>query len=343
MTPASDSATETLVREAAASWCIKLMSGPLSADEQAALDHWLAANPAGDEYLQGQLAAWRALDAASETPEVVSYRAEALDQMRRANRRRWRRRPGRFWYYAASAAAVLTGIIGVGLLHRDQATTRSISTGVGERRTLLLADGSQLSLDASSRVSVTMSDGRRQLVLGAGRAKFDVAHDERRPFTVQAGGTTVRATGTSFSTEMLNGKLHVILYRGHVTVGDRETVSGERGFLAPGTRAWSIALQPGQEFVGDAGQIGGVVGVDPPRSLSWERGLLDFNDEPLADAVAQFNRYSPDTIVVRGAAGEIRVSGVFEAGKSRSFIEAISEVYPVKVTQRSNNQFDVSM
>src|SRR3546814_18739257 len=82
-------------------------------------------------------------------------------------------------------------------------STRPYQTEVGERRVALLDDQSRLSLDADSLVEVDMSDRQRELTLVRGRAKFDVAKDPLRTFTVVAGDKMVVATGTSFSVEMV--------------------------------------------------------------------------------------------------------------------------------------------
>jgi transmembrane sensor len=346
MTRARESAKAGSAREAAVAWCIRLKTGGrLSADEEATLRAWIEADPDAERSMADCLEAWEALDTVSDAPEMVALRADALDQLRRGNRQRWRR-PIRFDRLAASAAAlVVAGVLGLAAMTIDRDEHHDLSTARGEQRAILLADGSRISLDSRSRMTVALSRGQRQLNLSEGRAKFDVAHDPDRPFTVRVGEHLVVATGTSFSTELLNGKLHVILYEGSVAIVDGQTPD-PRTLLAihehPHGRA--VGLRPGQEFIADAGRAGGAVRNDAPLSLSWERGLLDFTDEPLADAAAQLNRYSDDMIVVRDPkAAKIKISGVFQAGRSRQFLEAISAVYPVSVTPSGPHQFDVTM
>jgi len=332
--------------DAAAAWCIRLETGGrLSPDEEAALQSWLQSDHDGEADLTSCLDVWDALGDYSDVPEMIAFRADALNQMRRANRHWWQGRihPPRFAHaVVASAMAIL---LVLGTWYVTHSVPENLATGTGERRAVMLADGSRVSLDARSQVTVALSGGQRRLVLDEGRAKFDVSHDSNRPFTVQVGKHIVVATGTSFSTELLNGKLHVILYDGRVVIVDGK-MPDPRTLLSlrndPKNRA--IVLKPGDEFVGDANRAGGVVQTNPPRSLSWEHGVLDFTDEPLSDAVAQLNRYSDDVITVRmGKAAAIRINGVFDAGKSRPFLEAISDVYPVTITRRGEHQFDITM
>ncbi|WP_163071616.1 FecR domain-containing protein, partial [Acinetobacter baumannii] len=59
---------------------------------------------------------------------------------------------------------------------------------------------------------------RRALRLLAGRARFEVAKDPRRPFAVTAGDRMVVATGTAFSIELFRAEMRVVLYQGSVSV-----------------------------------------------------------------------------------------------------------------------------
>jgi transmembrane sensor len=59
-----------------------------------------------------------------------------------------------------------------------------------------------------------------------------------------------------------------------------------------------------------------------------------FDDTPLADAVAEMNRYSAVRLIVKdsGTAG-IRISGVFRAGDSANFARALERTYQLQVRQ----------
>src|SRR3546814_19485198 len=102
------------------------------------------------------------------------------------------------------------------------------ATHIGERQLAVLDDGSRVSLDAVTKVKVRMKDEARQVELLEGRAKFDVAKDPLRPFTVAAGDKLVVAVGTSFSVELIDGQVRVILYEGQVEGGERNERSEER-------------------------------------------------------------------------------------------------------------------
>ena len=96
------------------------------------------------------------------------------------------------------------------------------STQVGEVRRLTLDDGSALALNTSSVLQVKFAADERRIVLRQGEASFQVAHDEDRPFVVQAGDVSVRAVGTAFSVRMRQQELEVVVTEGVVEVLVRE-------------------------------------------------------------------------------------------------------------------------
>jgi RNA polymerase sigma factor (sigma-70 family) len=82
---------------------------------------------------------------------------------------------------------------------------QAMSTPRGRLARHRLPDGSDITLDADSRVVATFYGARRELQLLRGAAYFAVAHDAGRPFSVRAAGTLVTVLGTRFSVELEGG------------------------------------------------------------------------------------------------------------------------------------------
>lgn len=324
--------------EQAALWCLDLAEGELSHHEQADFDDWIA-DPDNARAFQDAARVWNAADASSDMPELIQMRTAALEGYRRANQRRWRRRPAR-WIWISSIAAMLVLALATTLLLRDP--MQVYRTGISERRIAVLEDGSRISLDADTEIDVRLHRDRRELTLVRGRAKFDVAKDPLRPFSVTAGGKIVVATGTSFSVELLNRQVHVLLYEGHVAVLDDENGETRPQRMGPKARSVSAdqALTPGRELVvmRDSPDAATVTAADPVRSLSWESGQLSFDDEPLQAAAERMNRYSREKLTVGDPmTARIRVNGVFTAGDTDAFIEGVTALNPVRA-ERSAGQ-----
>ncbi|MXP41455.1 DUF4880 domain-containing protein [Altererythrobacter soli] len=320
-------------RSEASAWCVRLAGGELSLEEQIAFEVWLA-EPGNRAAFDRVMLAWHGARQAADAPELIGVRADALEAMRSAGGRRWERR-FRSWRIPAAAACLLLLLASALLLYHQPL---AYQTGVGERRVVRLEDGSRVSLDAATEVEVDYGTERRSLHLLSGRARFDVAKDARRPFTVRAGGKMVVATGTSFSVEMLNDEMRVILYEGRVSVlEDGPSDAPPRPVrLAARPIAAERALTPGTELVAAVGAPTATVArVDAQRSLTWEGGQLSFADEPLKLAVERVNRYSDRKIVLGdAAAGRLLVSGVFNAGDTAGFIDAVTTVFPLRAREQ---------
>lgn len=325
--------------EQAALWCMALADGHLGRDEQRAFDLWVADADNATAF-EDAIRVWQGAELAADMPESIRARSAALESFRQAHSDRWMPRRSRRWAWAGGIAAMFAIVlIGVFLLHDPKSIYQ---TGIGERRVAMLDDGSKLSLDADTQVDVRLHKDRRELVLVHGRAKFDVARDTFRPFSVVAGDKVVVATGTSFSVELLGGKVHVLLYEGHVAVLDRTSDKPVpqqlRGHMAAGVAA-DQTLTPGRELIAPANMqtAASVVAIDPIRSLSWESGQLSFDDEPLPSAVERMNRYSRQKLVVGDQAiASVLVNGVFDAGDTESFVEGVTALNSVRVVRNAD-------
>jgi len=322
-------------REAALAWCLRLAEGPLVGAEREAFDAWLADRPGNAALFDEAVALWSGVEDQAGSPEMVVLRGQALESARRANARRWAHGAllsRRTMAMAASLlVAVMAGVWFIGL-------PTTYRTGVGEREVVALPDGSKLSLDADSAVTLRYTHARRQLTLKKGRARFSVAKNPLRPFTVAAAGKTVVAVGTEFSVERLGGQVRVILYEGKVSVLTQESLLATPTPIPVGQarKSADLVLKPGGELImADAAPVAQLASADLSRSLSWEGGQLIFRNEPLASAVERVNRYAERKITLADpAAGQVLVSGVFTAGDTDAFIDGVTAVFSVRAEQR---------
>lgn len=314
--------------EEAAAWWDRLQKEPaieLSAD----FLEWVA-DPVNSRALKAVESTMTALDDFGATPNILDMRRAALTRLRNAGTKRWFPRN---WAYAAAAAVVLV-LVGSGAVYYSQINRPlSYRTDVGERRVVALPDGSRISLDSNSLVDVRYSASARAIVLEKGRARFDVAHDTTRPFTVTAGNETVVAVGTSFDVERRGSAVFVTLIQGHVFIKHAtETVTSGPIVSKP-----PVSLSAGEQMVAVRDEAPKIVTADLEVSQAWEVGHLVFRGETLADAVDQVNRYTDRPIIVDPSAASIRISGVFNTGDIGSFVNAITGYFPVEATTDGNN------
>ena len=328
------------IGEAAGDWCRRIAEQTLSPDELLEFEAWLDADDAHRAAFERASFIWRALDGRAAPRELVAMRMDALSALAGQDEEPlpwWKRPIGRRTGFGALAASLVAALTFALYSPMPVAQATDYATARGERRVVMLDDGSRLSMDAASNVSVAYSKDRRELELKSGRAKFDVAKDPLKPFTVAAGDKLIVATGTSFSVEILKGEVNVVLFEGHVAVLDRKTrkpaVVPSHGKLD----AADALLKPGQELSLPAAGNATLASVDVARATSWEAGQLSFADEPLSQAVERMNRYSKVRFAVGdAAAGRIAISGTFNSDNVDAFVDGVTDVFPVKTVRRGD-------
>jgi transmembrane sensor len=287
---------------------------------------WLEKNCNREAYNQVRQT-WRIFDDHESAPELLALRREALERVQDAGPA-WRPTLNLVWIGAA-AVTLLAGAMVIAFLSKT-GTPAIYSTSIGERRVVVLNDDSRIWLDASTVVAVQHYSGHsRQLSLKQGRARFDVAPDKTKPFSVTSGSQTTVAVGTSFDVERLNGKILVTVRKGRVLV---------KG-AANGLEAHApIPLAPNQRLIARRDGRIAITSIDSETRDAWQQGKIIFDDQSLADVAAQFNRYLPKPILVDSAVANIRISGVFNAGDARSFINVIANNFPVRAQLAANGE-----
>lgn len=306
--------------EAAAAWVLRMPEVRADDDLRAAFEAWRAEDPAHAQAFDDAAGAWGLLGDHATAPELLHRRRDALDRARAAGRRRWGgARPDRRLIAAGIAAVVAAPLAVLGWQQFSAPEAQVHATGHGEQRTIVLADGSRLSLDALTRVEVALSRDQRVIELASGRMNIEVAKDPERPLRVKAAGSTVTALGTVFTVERDPKAVVVTLMEGSVAVRR--------------DRASTVQMKPGQELtLAQGGRATLRERVDTEQALAWREGKLLFDDEPLAAAAMRMNNYGARRIVVEGAAQDLRISGVFRAGDVAAFVGAVESYFAVDAT-----------
>jgi transmembrane sensor len=230
------------------------------------------------------------------------------------------------WASAVCAAALLLGVV---LTNRSlPEKSFAYSTGIGERKTIALDDGSRIMLDSSTSVRVLgFNRHGRALSLVKGRARFDVAHDKTRPFTVRVGQETVIAVGTSFNVEKLHSEVLVTLGEGLVEVKLQ---------TAPGAEQ-SVWLKPGEELATAKTGTYTIHSVDLRAAEAWQRGQIVLSDRPLDEAIEEVNRYLATPVILDPAVANVKVSGVFNVGDLDNFVDALTSYFPIQATREQGH------
>jgi len=222
---------------------------------------------------------------------------------------------------AAVAAGLLLAAVAAFYL-RAFFLNKVYETPIGAVTSIPLSDGSSVTLNTASKVRVALNEKERRIELEAGEAFFDVAKDPSRPFVVQAGERRIVAVGTRFSVRRDGPEVQVIVTEGKVRV-EAGAAEGTAELLTAGAMVHTAqhSLLVRKKSVEKA-----------EEALSWRSGYLSFDKTLLADAVAEFNRYTPQRIVIDDPKlAALRISGKFRSTYAEDFVQLLRNGFGVEV------------
>ena len=186
---------------------------------------------------------------------------------------------------AAAAVIIIGGTVVWQAVRRSEfnASALTFATSIGERRQVVLRDGTKVLLGPTSRLVVARnaSDDQRLVILD-GIAYFSVVHDPARPFTVKAGAISIQDVGTAFAVESDDSAgTRVAVDSGSVAIGAADQKHSRGAVLNARDRA-TVDAQ-------------GVVSVErsvvSEDDLAWIQGRLVFRDAPLILVGAELYRW----------------------------------------------------
>lgn len=293
-----------VVRAEAAAWLARLRSEERTADDEQGFRAWLAESEA-------HRAAFEVTNSVFEMAGAAR-RTVTRTQVARVTRRHVLR---------TGVGLAAASVAGIAIYLRSGAT---YATEIGEQRDVALEDGTRVRLDTDSEIRVSMNEERRRVQLRRGRAHFDVAEDPTRPFQVVALEQLVTASRGEFDVSRDGVLVSVLPQAESVQIANENTTTG---VSTPRT------IMPGQLVVFAEDRLVREEQPEMKRASAWRFGRLALFEEPLAEAVAQMNRYTRRPIVILDARiAQMRISGTYSVGDAQAFATSISVLLPVEVS-----------
>ena len=329
----SDEQIRLAIAEQASEWFVENRAGPLDREARLRFMAWLKTSPVHvAEYLAiaglasdlktaantMEIPLEQLLERArAETDSVVTLDPSKLGHLPPTTR------PRRFWSLAAAATLAVVAVAAALWLTRDGerfGLPKTYSTAHGERSERMLPDGSVLHLNTDSKVTVHYSRGERVVTLDRGEALFQVTHEDARGFRVAAGNAQILAVATQFDVYRRSGATLVTVVEGTVAV-------------YTGQPPLPTALRLSADFqVEVRGEVGLPRPVDARAAVAWLKRQIAFEEKPLGEVAAEFNRYGRvrleiDDETVRA----LPISGVFDAYDTDSFVAFLQTLNGVVV------------
>jgi transmembrane sensor len=249
------------------------------------------------------------------------------------------------WPLAVAASFVIVALVGLFSvnpswlpLQMDDQKSQALNaqlfqTGTGEQSTIILPDGSQLTLNTNSRVRYDFSKNERALYLEQGEVHVQVAHNKQRPFNAYAGGRFVQAVGTAFNLEITEDQqVELIVTEGKVLVGAHSGKLPVKSNSVAKAEKPQQLLRAGQQILlGDAREESNM--LEPAEidvKLSWQKGNLIFRGESLESAIAEIERYTTvEFVIVDEDLKQVRVAGLFKAGDVDGLLQTLQQNFNV--------------
>lgn len=282
-------------------WFVALHEDPSDTSQRAAFEAWRNADPengAAYDRLQRLWGASGHLPSLAR-PDVAHDRRAVL-------------------HGAGSIALAGVVLAGTGRIFLGPHPFADYTTGIGERRTVALGDGSSVELSTGSAISVAFTDHERRIQLHDGEAWFKVARDPARPFVVESAGGTTTALGTAFAVARDEGGALITVTEHSVRV----RASGRSTYVHEGQSCRYGADGPAVPTLSDT------------TALAWRQGRLVFISRPLGDVVAELDRWrSGKTWIMDDKLAAQRVTLMIDAREADEALIRLGGSLPMRITQ----------
>lgn len=224
--------------------------------------------------------------------------------------------------WMAIAASFLAAVSVMTWMYVSEESSR-IATVVGEMRVIVLEDGSRLELNTDSEVKVRFGTSVREVELIRGELMVNVEMDISRPFIVRVDNVDVTAIGTQFNvyrkpnaTEVtvIEGRVVLDWYFGSETKRHVELDAGLKAIIAE--NSVEPALSP----------------ANIESTTAWSERRLSFDDTPVAEVAAEFNRYNRSRVLISDPLlAQRRISGVFDVNDPGAFISLLQGLEEIDI------------
>ncbi len=299
------------VAERALEWLVELQEQPVPPELVSQWRHWLSAHPDHER-------AWQRIEAINNRLQpltVPAHAAMAQAVLTAPNPARRRQ---------LAKALLLPLLVGSSVWGAVEYTPwrewgADQHTDVGQRRTLVLADGTQLVLNTNSAVNVQFSAQERRIRLLKGEILATTAKDAlARPFLIETAHGTAQALGTRYVVRQLAQSTAVSVYQGAVRIRPNQA-DGQ-----------TLVLQAGQQARFRAHGIEMTAPVDT-ASVDWSDGFIVARSMRLDDFIAELGRYSKATISCDPRVSSLRVSGSFPLDDVDKVVDTLAATLDLQV------------
>ena len=232
------------------------------------------------------------------------------------------------WYIAAAACVCAAAVLGyTAAVYTTPVQTFEVVADKGQKSSVTLPDGTEVTLNSASRITYRSDYNRKNRTVSLdGEAYFEVARNEKLPFTVRASGMDVTALGTEFNVKAYeeDPEITATLIKGSI----RTDMAGK-----------SEILTPNQYIVLDkaSGRTETVTAENPEYLVPWKDNELLFSGETLREIAVVLERmYNMEVIFKDDSVGDFSYTGLIRNSSLLNVLELISGTSPVRYVISGN-------
>lgn len=311
-----------LAEDEAVFWFSK-MNGSPSFKDRVAFEKWLALVPENAWAFAEIEDGWQSLDRATLADSVENSDDLVTKSLLRITTERHRRKT-RTLRSATTSICLFFALGGVWFWLTQPTFLQDIQADYvasrGERKTIVLEDGSSVDLDAGSAIKVSFDENLRSVRLLRGQAFFEVKKD-RKPFVVAAAGGQSQVLGTSFAVSLEEDRVEVALAQGSLVVTAINNKENQ-------------SLSSGQSVTYNSSSLSSVKPVDLSKIASWRQDRLTFSNEPLQNVLKRLQRYRTGRVVIYNSdLGERRITGSVSLADADATLASLAKAVGFNATK----------
>jgi transmembrane sensor len=313
----------------------KYFSGTCSEQEKQMVENWRSSAKENEEKLEDYRLIWR-----NAGKQENSFNPNAEAALKKINQKldysestAQDHKTIRMVYNAVKVAAAVLLLIGLFILFKTfnpkpAATFSEVVTGKGEKKEVLLSDGSHVWLNALSKIKypAAFAQKERHVILD-GEAYFEVAKNPKKPFVIETANSLTTVLGTCFNVRARKGEEKVVVtvaegkvaFKGKSQASQVKLIAGEKGVLS---------LQTGS-LVSESNS--------DPNFMAWKTGKLVFKNTALKDVAKTLSDYYGVKInIVHTDKSDIPFTSTFENQKIGDIIRIIELSLNLKADSSDN-------
>jgi len=323
---------------------MQFLLGETTTSETQQISEWLLISNENQKLLDQLEAIWAETGKLTPTPVAVdkdsawkkmSFRIDEFEEQANLSEKKVRtlnQKIVRFTYAAAALLAIAFGLFQFAIkpnLPVDQLTMEATDIIYQGK----LPDGSEIALNLNSKITYPEKFQRTERYVELkGEGFFEVAHNQKKPFTIQAGDAHIKVLGTSFNVKAYPSKdVEVSVTTGRVQLYKIDSLKGDTS---------SVFLQAGQKGVLPH------AGTKPkrldepvsPDEIFWKNRTLVFQQTKLSQVIKMLEKHYPVSIKIENPmALECNYSATFSDAEIEIILEMISNTFNFKLRRDNNN------